>query len=167
MTPQVKRHHWACLPTAFAMALDVPVEEFIRLIGHDGSEIVCPSLAEPAGRRGFHEQECVSAALALGFACTPIELIPNSAFLGGHTRPIEFPPGTQNFDGNRDRFAKHVDRSRGVLTGMGRSTRHAVAYDRGLICNPDNGTMYCFSFEDCEARSFYPSSLWRVDRITQ
>jgi hypothetical protein len=167
MTPQSKPNRWSCIPTAFAMALDIPVDEFIRAIGHDGGEVICPDLAEPAGRRGFHEQECVTAALARGFACTPIEFTPASLFLNKRLRPIEFPAGATNFGGNRDRFAHHVNTARGVLTGMGGRTRHAVAFDHGLICNPDTGSMYCFSFEDCESRGFYANTLWRVDRIAE
>ena len=167
MIPQVKPNRWSCIPTSFAMALDIPVDEFIQAIGHDGSEIIGPALAAPAGRRGFHEQECLTVAVTRGFACTPIEFTPASQFLDGQKRPIEFPAGAATFDGNRDRFSRHVNTSRGVVTGMSRRTRHAVAFDHGLICDPDTGAMYCFGFEDCESRGFYASTLWRVDRITQ
>lgn len=167
IAPQIKPNRWSCIPTAFAMALDIPVDQFIQEIGHDGNELICPSLPEPAGRRGFHEQECVTAALNHGFACTPIEVFPASLFATGHKQVILFPHDATDLDGNYGRFTRHVNTARGVLIGMGIRTRHAVAFDRGMVINPDTGGMFPFSFEDCESRRFFPSALWRVDRITQ
>ena len=36
MTPQAAPSYFLCLPTAFAVALDVPVRELMEEIGHDG-----------------------------------------------------------------------------------------------------------------------------------
>src|SRR5688572_18522714 len=76
MNLQVKPNPWSCSITAFAMAIDRPVQELVDLIGHDGSEVVFKGYPEPTNRRGFHFQECIEACLHLGFAVTPIELFP-------------------------------------------------------------------------------------------
>ena len=36
---------WSCMPTAFAMAVNAPVEDLILSIGHDGSEKTWPDYA--------------------------------------------------------------------------------------------------------------------------
>lgn len=167
LSPQVKPYRWSCGVTAFAIAIDMPVNQFIREIGHDGSELICPSLPEPSGRRGFHEQECITVALNHGFACTLIEALPANLFSNGHKQVVLFPHHETTLGGNRDRFTRQINTARGVLTGKARHTRHAVAFDHGLIINPDDGSMFPFSFEDCESRGFFASALWRVDRITQ
>ena len=64
------------MPLAFAMALDMPVADLLAAIGHDGSEIVFPSLPEPLCRRCFHVQELIQVALSRGLAVTPVELFP-------------------------------------------------------------------------------------------
>jgi hypothetical protein len=167
ISPQVKPFRWACGVTAFAMAIDLPVNQFVDEIGHDGSEVICPSLPEPSGRRGFHEQECITVALNHGFACTLIEALPASLFANGHKQVVLFPHDAATLGGNRDRFTRYIRNSRGVLTGKTRQARHAVAFDHGLVIDPDNGSTFPFSFEACESRGFFPSTLWRVDRITE
>ena len=94
---QHQPNRWSCMATAFAMALDIPVVEFINRIGHDGSEIVCPA-DEPGGRRGFHSQECITVALGFGLAATQIELFPASQFRGDHKKIIAFPADSKNLD---------------------------------------------------------------------
>ena len=74
MKLQVKRERWQCAVTAFAMALDIPVANLIEHLGHDGGSIVFPDLAEPANRRGHSIYELIQAALALGYAVTPMPL---------------------------------------------------------------------------------------------
>ena len=166
MRSQTKPNRWSCVVTAFAMAIDIPVTDFIREVGHDGSELIVPFAPEPSGRKGFHVQECITVALAHGFAATPIELFPSSRYVGDHIKSITFPPATHTCDGNWERFTAHIYSGRGVLTGAGRSTFHAVGFDRGEIHDPDDGSSFNYSRQACESRGFYTQTLWRVDRIT-
>ena len=63
MELQHRPEPWMCMPLAFAMALDMPVADLLAAIGHDGSEIVFPSLPEPLCRRCFHIQELIQVCL--------------------------------------------------------------------------------------------------------
>ena len=71
-----KPERWMCLPASFAMALDVPLEDIFKEIGHDGSNVAWPHLPEPVCRRGFHPQELVHVCLNRGYAATLVELCP-------------------------------------------------------------------------------------------
>lgn len=150
-----KPNGWSCSITSFAMATDSLIFDFIAAIGHDGSEIVFPELPEPICRRGFHEQELVAACIDLGFTCTPFELWPVSDHGYGKTRnatPMRSEP-----------FTRLVQRNSGVITGRTVKCGHAVAFERGMIYDPD-GPQFPFSIEACEARGFYPGCLWLVQR---
>jgi hypothetical protein len=133
------------------MALNVPVSDFIAHIGHDGSQIIWPTLEEPHRRRGFHVQECIDVAFRAGFAVTPIEVTPRHA-------PAEPVPAFSILRGGSEaaaleRFADVVSHHRGVLTGYS----HAVAFDHGIICDP-NGTTYHYR------PNFY--CAWIIERTT-
>lgn len=54
---------WACLPTSFAMVMQLDAADFVRCIGHDDE-------------RGFHVQECLTIALSEGWAFVPFEASP-------------------------------------------------------------------------------------------
>ena len=136
MKPQRSPNRWSCLPTAFAIALGVSVREVIERIGHDGSEVAFPGLPEPERRRGFHIQECIDVAIALGVSVTPIEAFPrHSPTVGMDPIVIRFP------EGNEARFRRTIETTRGVLTGRGLRSRHAVAYDHRLIIDPNGQTL--------------------------
>ncbi|MGH7193005.1 MAG: hypothetical protein ACREJM_05645, partial [Candidatus Saccharimonadales bacterium] len=147
--------------TAFAMAVDAHVSTFLEALGHDGGYIVNPLLPEPLGRRGHHVQECALAAMALGHSATPFELFPQSVALGGAARVVCY--GNKDADHNWAIFANLVANSRGVITGEGHHSHHAVAYDHGRIYDPD-GREYDYSRKACEVRGFYTQTLWRVAR---
>jgi hypothetical protein len=152
------------MATAFAMAVDLPVEKLIEMIGHDGSEIISPA-QEPAGRRGFSAQECISVALSLGFACTQIELFPGLVYPDGHKKMVVFPHDAKSLDGNWERFKQQIDSSRGVIAGNGQKHGHAVAYEHRTVYDPA-GTHFIFTQGACEQRHFYCDKLWRLDRIS-
>ncbi len=73
MKIQKQPNMWSCLPTAFAMVLDIPVNQVIQEIGHDGSEITWPELIEPFKRRSFHLQEMSKVCLSKNLNITVIE----------------------------------------------------------------------------------------------
>jgi len=146
MKPQRTPNRWSCLPTAFAIALGVSVREVIERIGHDGSAVAFPGLPEPERRRGFHVQECIDVALALGVSVTPIEAFPR------HSSTVDTDPIVIRFpEGNEARFCRTVETTRGVLTGRGLRSRHAVAYDHRLIIDPNGQTRLMDAFHTFSA----------------
>ena len=153
-----------CVPTSFAMVLDVPVAHLLTEIGHDGSEILYPDLPEPAGRRGFHVQELLEPCLWRGFAATPIEVFPVSEHAPGRRYVVPF----AGFTGEDApyRFELVIHRTRGVIEGQVGGCGHCVAYDHGLIYDPDGDPApYGYSPYACESRSFLPFCAWRIDPI--
>ena len=160
MELQQRPEPWMCMPLAFAMALDTPVADLLAAIGHDGSEIVFPSLAEPLCRRGFHIQELIHPALLRGFALTPVELFPvlQPTEAGPFHKTVLYP------DSNWRRFEKTIRASRGVIDGAGSRCGHMVAYDHGRIFDP-KGPVYDYSRLACEAHQFYTRCAWQIDPI--
>jgi hypothetical protein len=159
MDLQQRPEPWMCMPLAFAMALDTPVADLLAAIGHDGSEIVFPSLPEPLRRRCFHVQELIQVALARGLAVTPVELFPvlQSIEAGPH-KTVLYP------DNNWQRFEETIRASRGVIDGTGARYGHVVAYDHGRVYDP-RGPDYDYSRLACEAHQFYTRCAWRIDTI--
>lgn len=155
-THQTKPNQWSCSITAAAMAINIPVDQLIDQLGHDGSEIVFPHLPEPACRRGFHSQEIIHLAWRLGCTVTPMELFPMIAPSEGVGAVHVFFDGDQV--DNWQRFLNIINNTEGVLEGAGKACRHAVYYDHGLIYDPDlnGGPIYGFSKVACTARGFYP-----------
>jgi len=153
-----------CLPTSFAMALDVPVSDLMKRLNGDHYSRVFSDKREPHCWRGTHIQECIQIALSLGFAVTPLELWPViAAYEGAETFVVCY------HEGNERIFEDQILLSRGVLTGKRGVpgvgiVAHAVAYDHGLLYDP-NGVEYAYSLEACESVQFYPQCAWRIDRI--
>jgi len=137
------------------MALDIPVQQLVEDFGHDGGEVIFPHLPEPMCRRGFHSQELIQLAWKHGFACTPIELFPaiQSTDMKKIHRLFLNEPNCWA------RFEDYIQRTRGVLEGIGVHCHHAVYYHYGQIWNPD-GEQYEYSRNACEDRAFYGNRLW-------
>lgn len=76
MELQKQPNDWSCLLTAFSMALHIPIERLIDMIGHDGSERIWPDFPEPQCYRSFHPQELIDCALLMNCAVTAIEMEP-------------------------------------------------------------------------------------------
>ena len=127
MILQLAPNRWSCLPTAFAIAIGCPIENLIKSIGHDGSEIIWPNFPEPTCRRGFHVQELIAVLYRCGYSVTPVEtfsrIAPNKFT---HTLTID----------NNETFSEVVKATRGVQTGFTDRCGHAVAYDHGIILDP-------------------------------
>ena len=65
-------------------------------------------IAGAGGRRGFHVQECIDVAIALGVSVTPIEAFPrHSPTVGMDPIAIRFP------EGNEARFRRTIETTRG------------------------------------------------------
>ena len=142
------------------MVLDISAADFFGLVGHDGSEIAFPMLPDPMARRGLHIQECIAACLQLGYSVTPVELFPVIRATPPSAKEI-----VVLFDNDESanwrRFERTIQSSAGVLEGLGRQCHHAVAYDRGMIFDPD-GDQYPYSRSACQSRHFIARCAWRV-----
>jgi hypothetical protein len=125
------------------MAIDVPVNEFISTLNHDGSEILYPEDAEPYRRRGFHIQEMIDVCMLQNIAVVGIEKNPVSELQSGvYTLPVD-----------KNRFEYYLVNYSGVLVGTGvRGTPHAVAWGRSKVYDP-NGTVY--SLPEFNAQQFF------------
>lgn len=138
---------WSCLPSAFAMILDIPVEVIIQMVGHDGSEIWWPGQAEPYCRRGFHPQELIHVCEQIGVYVTEFQPRPSSCSLN--------PNETKEIIGLEKAFEAVLIQSQGVLTGVTlNGNRHSIAFDHGIVGDP-NGLI-------TKIDDFTIESFWRV-----
>lgn len=127
-------NRWSCLPTAFAMALSVPLVWLIKQVGHDGSQILYPDSEEPMNRRCFHIQEMIDIAYKHGYSVMPIEAKPR---LGKLEQNIDIGDETKNVN----RLIRYLTDNIGVITGKINNKKHAVAWNKEMIYDP-NGTIY-------------------------
>ena len=147
---------WSCLPMAFSKVLDIPFDNLIRRIGHDGSEFVYKN---KNFRRGFHMQECIDVALALGAMCVPIEhhyaLTPD----GLETYVIGTPQEQS------ERFIRYLETTkRGILEGLSlvgkcQPIGHSCAWINNKIHSPE-GSIYLY--KERLLHNFSISRLWRI-----
>lgn len=134
------------------MACDRPLETFLELIGHDGSEIVHPNLNDPWCRRTFHVQECIWAAYKLGYACTPFELSPQLAAAENYIIPVD-----RKFD------LEIILAGKGVMMGtMPHGMRHAVGFDNGDVYDPNSRIIFDFENQDF---NMAVDTIYKVDLI--
>lgn len=134
-----------CLPIAFAHVLDVPIEEITTELGHDGSEIWWPDLAEPYRRRGFHIQEMIRFCLARGVSVTPLEPIPAQVTVGSEVVIIK---AVDDFE------KKWMWDQEGVLTGRnGQDVPHAITWTENRMFDPGIGK----TVDDFQIQCF-----WRI-----
>lgn len=153
MILQRSPNRWSCLASSFAMALDVPIDSLIKMVGHDGSEIVWPELPEPTRRRGHHVQEMIYAAYCLGFSVTPFEAFPTSLGRAG-TNSFTVPMILQA----EERMPRIMKGAVGVVTGENPRRRpHAVAWDGHTLFDP-GGLDYGIS-------DFHMETFWLVLKI--
>ena len=123
---------WSCLPTSFAMACDRDLDSLLLELGHNGSEIIWPTLPEPLCRRGFHIQELIYVVYHLGHCVMPFEARPCSTNQGhGSLYEIPFNQDPQQ------RLMAIMQGVYGVITGTTLNGQpHAVAWDGVKIFDP-------------------------------
>jgi len=161
MRLQTNPNGWSCLPTSFAMALDISVELMVGLIGHDGSDRPYES---KNFRAGFHEQECIRVADSLGFTCTPFELVPTiSPFPdGAEARPILYGP---DVSANFIEFYTRTLGRQGVICGCNLlGVGHAVAWTGTRILDPRDKT---YQLRDTDMNDFLPRSFWDIRKLDE
>ncbi|KPK52844.1 MAG: hypothetical protein AMS22_08465 [Thiotrichales bacterium SG8_50] len=151
------------------MVVDRPVTWFIKQIGHPGAE-------EPYGvkglKAGFHEQECIEVMQDMGFACTPIELVPTiSPYTDGRSaRPIFFGLGESD---NWHRVMRHMEGHDGVFTGVyippapKKQQGHAVAWDgrKKMVYDSNHGGQI-YPVKAMYDHWFTPRCFWKIQRVT-
>lgn len=131
------------------MATGFSVDRYIKMIGHFGSRVIDPNAPEPANRIGHHVQECLKVAHVLGRYFTPFDFLPTLRFPCGDISPDS---------GSVEDVLYLLNKRSGVITGMGLRCGHAVAFERGIIFDPDG---LILPFDDhLEATGFSPQTLW-------
>ncbi len=138
----------SCVPTAFAMALEISVEDIFKELGHNGMAIWWPDQECSKRYRGFHIQEMIDVCFNHGWVITPIEPQPTA------TPCVTIKPRVYELKKKSlVRIYEYLDNKRGVLIGDG----HAAAWIDGMVHDP-NGTTY--GIEDFGIREF-----WMMTRI--
>lgn len=162
MRLQRKNERWQCLPTAFAMVMDVEQQAIYDFCGHDGSQVLWEDLDEPEKRRGFHIQEMIRFVCSKGNAVTPIEVLPILATRDGRRVSIQF----SNLDGETNNVGQVVELmkiGKGVLECVSRGgKRHAVAFGEGKIYDPDGIEPFAVSEESLVRHNMFPVCAWVV-----
>ncbi len=146
-------NNWSCIAVAFAMALDISLNEFIDRVGHDGGEVLCGDGSESGHRRGFHVQECIAVALELGKSVTPFEAVP---VISHYTEIHVLRKG-----GNESSFLKVLYTTSGVVTGRGANYPHAVAYTPQVVLDP-KGIIYPNLLRNMPLNTFTPQCAWII-----
>lgn len=125
---QKQPNKWSCLPTAFAIVADIPIDIFIGVIGHDGSEILYPEYELPRNRRAFHYQECFLALERLGWWASSYEQYPMSG-------PEEHGPYHRGYIDLNYLMSRY---NGVIIANWINNLSHAVAWDAGerLIYDP-------------------------------
>jgi hypothetical protein len=135
------------------MVMEVSVEYLIDKLGHDGSEIIFPTLPEPECRKSFNIQELIILALDFGYSFTPI-VKQYTVFPRGEEAPYR-----NDLSLSDEHLFELMSRFSGVLTGTTYSgLRHAVAWDRHMILDP-NGWKY-------DRTRFIMEVFWAVGRLS-
>lgn len=145
MKLQLQPNRWSCLPTSFAMALDVQLSTVLAIIGHDGSEIISQwsDYREPYNRRSFHLQELIMVANRFKYTVTQFSPKPISYTLDpNHAYEV---PMTQSYT---DEVERKIMYSRGVVLGQQQNhTPHAMAVEFGVAFDPSGQNTKLEDFE--------------------
>jgi len=110
-----------CMPTSLAMLANTTVESILKLIGHDGSEILDDSQPEPTGRRAFHMDELTHAAYQLGIGLIRFD----GTLMHQHRPPV-----------NTQYAHAYLSYGPGLIATMGQRNGHMAAWDGSRIYDP-------------------------------
>jgi len=126
---------WSCLPTAFCNAFSYDYDDIIKAVGHDGSEIVDPTMPDPYRRKAIHPEELIRVFFKRNKAIITFEAEPT------------FNDNIIRLD--RDNFYECISWfNRGVITGNYCTKDHAFTLFNHCteVHDPANGQI--FKFED-------------------
>jgi hypothetical protein len=152
-----------CGPASLAMLLNLSVDEVIRLIGHDGSEIWYPKERDPHRRRGFTTQEFIDVAFQQGYAM--MEILQPEAWDGQNLdtrRLIDQFPFSRTFE---DRILFYMNFAPGLVTGhYSADSYHMAAWDNTTrqIFDPSRRGVYNF---DSDPESIIVESFLPIFRL--
>jgi hypothetical protein len=150
MLAQPSPNYFACLPTAFAIALDVPVRDLLSGLGFDGAAIIFDDAEEPECRRAWHYQDFLETCLVRGYAPLLIEAIP-TVLVNGTSRELPLPKDPHV------RLSAFMTAFKGVILGTtGLGKRHAVAWESSLFYNTDGKITEECDLEISEFIAFVP-----------
>lgn len=122
------------------MVLDCSIEYLIEKLGHDGSEILWPSLPEPFRRRGHHIEELQYVAFDMGKSFVPF--VPAFEYNPGADEKLMFAKYLFNVA-----FDPILARYDGILVGhWTKGHPHAVAWNakERRLYDPE-GSIYEYS----------------------
>ena len=121
-----------CLLYSAAMVLDVDIEDITDILGHDGMDVIDPTIDSNDKYRGVHIQEIQTVAFRLGRHFYPVEVIPASLH-NDTVRPIYNICGTEY----AVRFMAMIKGKKGILIGQNTAgNEHAVAFDDMTAYDP-------------------------------
>lgn len=148
----------ACIAVAFAIACQVPLNEFIACLETLGGKF-CGT---------YHGQQCIDVAWDYGFATTIIQKHPAITpidDLKAHTTNVIYSMG------NHNRFANYLSTQIGVLGGLvtkrfSRSLGHAVAWDTREIYDP-RGFVYQLNDAAKVPYSFVVNNFFMLTKVCQ
>jgi hypothetical protein len=144
MLLQIQPNNWSCFPTAFAMALDTPVETLIKQLGHDGSKEQWQGY-----QLAWHIQEIAKVCYDhYGICVTQFEAEVMSA------PSYEHKPHTQTFDLSEYYGAKAG--VAGVKTKSGAG--HALAFAYNTFYNPSTG-------KTCSLKDYSVYVIWLLGNV--
>lgn len=142
MRHQIQPNAWSCLATAYAICLNVPVEDIFKFLEHDGSEIIYPKVPEPYCRRSFHPQELMDYCYCIHNRYV-MQIENEVALMNSYNEQVYNVPLQK---GRVEGYVRTHNTS--VLSGQvkGNGRWHAVAYVGGTIYDPNGTTNKLSSF---------------------
>lgn len=133
----LQQHGPNCLIYAFAMVTEIDPKNLIRIIGHNGMELVWPDSKIPYCYRNFHIQELIDAVNHFGFIVMEIQRIPVTG--NNQDKKLFYPYLNPN-----ERFKKYLDKYEGVLV----SNFHAYGWDRQFVYDSRICMKYPINIDD-------------------
>ena len=125
----VQPNSWSSLPCAFASIVKKDVGDVFDFLGHDGSEIIFPTLRDPFCRRGFHIQEMYSWCLWQNYCVSTFTTHIGFQPTEGHS--VVYPS---------TRIEEYVHHYFGVFTGqLPDGSLHSIAWDGQRAMDPSDG----------------------------
>lgn len=143
-----------CIATAVARLLDIPIQEIVDFVKHDGTDIIFPEQDAPKCFRGFHIQEMVDFCYSRGLALTQIETYSFTAH-SDNSPDAEFLD--YKYTNNQDRIIRYLDQNDGIIIGLVHCKfYHAVAWKNKTLLtdNPTLGRVI-----------WYPDGRFMIDDI--